>query len=106
MIIALGYSDIIFYVEVKLPNGSIGQLPSYGLHQQQCYDAVYCTAFHDSHRARVVTPDYVIEMEEARMDFRRERIVPRHDPLCCTGYDVYSVFTVYKGFYLKLQSNI
>ena len=68
-VIALGYS--IFYVEVKLPNGSVGQLLDIMDYISNSVMMPFIAlAFNDPHRW-IVTPDYVIsEMERSGDKFR------------------------------------
>ena len=102
-IIALGYS--IFYVEVELPNGSTGQLLDIMDYISNSVMMPFIALLSTILIGWIVTPDYVIsEMERKRGISSVGKIVPRHDPLCCTGYDVYSVFTVYRNFILNCRA--
>ena len=104
-VIALGYS--IFYVEVKLPNGSVGQLLDIMDYISNSVMMPFIALLSTILIGWIVTPDYVIsEMERSGDKFRRKKIVPRHDPLCCAGYDVYSVFTIYRDFILNCKARL
>ena len=91
-VIALGYS--IFYVEVKLPNGSVGQLLDIMDYISNSVMMPFIALLSTILIGWVMTPDYVIDEMERNGKNSAEKNLSYHDPLCCTGYDVYLVFTV------------
>ena len=72
-VIALGYS--IFYVEVKLPNGSVGQLLDIMDYISNSVMMPFIALLSTILIGWVVTPDYVIsEMERSGDKFRRKKL--------------------------------
>ena len=72
-IIALGYS--IFYVEVKLPNGSIGQLLDIMDYISNSFMMPFIALLSTLLIGWIMTPDYVIdEMERNGEQFRRKKL--------------------------------
>ena len=104
-VIALGYS--IFYVEVKLPNGSVGQLLDIMDYISNSVMMPFIALLSTILIGWVMTPDYVIdEMERNGSRFRRKKTLSYHDPLCCADYDVYPVFTVNRSSLISKKLNI
>ena len=72
-VIALGYS--IFYVEVKLPNGSVGQLLDIMDYISNSVMMPFIALLSTILIGWIVTPDYVIsEMERSGDKFRRKKL--------------------------------
>ena len=90
-VIALGYS--IFYIEVKLPNGSTGQLLDIMDYISNSVMMPFIALL------STIRLDYDTGLCHRRDGARRREVPPQktllhHDPLRCTGHDVCTVFTV------------